>query len=258
MFTFELSATEILDRDYKGSVGQDESIDVYVTSSAFVPTSWHPRTGELAFFDDASDIWILPQEGEPVAFLNSRFNERSARFSPDGRWIAYVSDETGTYQVYLVPFPGPGPKIAVSIEGGLSPIWSQDGRELFFRKGSKLMAASVAYEPTMRIGQPVVLFDGPYNPDFMGHQRYDVSPDGKRFLMVENSGSSSANQFCTITIRKSCLPKDFVQTDACRAERGERVGRESVEVERLKSPTSITCCCPRSGGRRWRLVPTNE
>ena len=139
--------------------------------------SWHPRTDELAFFDDASDIWILPREGEPVAFLNSRFNERSARFSPDGRWIAYVSDETGSYQVYVVPFPGPGPKIAVSIAGGLSPIWSQDGRELFFRKGSKLMAASVTHEPTMRVGQPVELFDGPYNPDFMGHQRYDVSPD---------------------------------------------------------------------------------
>ena len=168
-------------------MGHGESIDVYVMSSAYVPTSWHPRTGELAFFDDASDIWILPREGEPVAFLNTRFNERSARFSPDGRWIAYVSDETGTYQVYVVPFPGPGRKIAVSIEGGLSPIWSQDGRELFFRKGSKLMAASVSYEPTTRIGQPVELFDGPYNPDFMGHQRYDVSPDGERFLMVENS-----------------------------------------------------------------------
>jgi Tol biopolymer transport system component len=89
--------------------------------------------------------------------------------------------------VYVVPYPGPGAKIPVSIEGGLSPIWSPDGRELYFRNGSKLMAASATYEPTIRFGQPVELFDGPYNPDFMGHQRYDVTPDGERFLMVENS-----------------------------------------------------------------------
>ncbi|HSF17403.1 MAG TPA: protein kinase [Vicinamibacteria bacterium] len=152
-----------------------------------VPSSWSPSTGELAFFDSASDVWILPPDGEPAPFLSTRHNERSARFSPDGQWVAYVSDETGAYQVYVVPYPGPGPKTAVSIDGGLSPIWSRDGRELFFRRGSKLMVASVAYDPAIRFGHPVVLFDGPYNPDFMGHQRYDVSPDGKRFLMVENS-----------------------------------------------------------------------
>jgi len=149
-----------------------------------VPTSWNENTGDLAFFDD--DIWVVPTEGEPVPFVNTTAHERSGRFSPDGSLMAYVSDETGQYQVYVVPFPGPGPKVAVSIAGGMSPIWSHDGSEIFFRRGGKLLAASVIRTPELRVGQPVELFDGPYTLDLMGHQRYDVGPDGQ-FLMVENS-----------------------------------------------------------------------
>ena len=98
-----------------------------------------------------------------------------------------MSDETDQYQVYVVPYPGPGPKIAVSIDGGLSPIWSPDGSELLFRNGGKLMSAAVTREPELRFDTPVELFEGPYTLDFMGHQRWDVAPDGERFLMVENS-----------------------------------------------------------------------
>ncbi|MDA2928027.1 protein kinase, partial [Acidobacteria bacterium AH-259-G07] len=152
-----------------------------------VPTSWNPRSGDLAFFDDASDIWVLPRGGKPKLFLKSPSNERTGRFSPDGQWIAYISDETGEYQVYVVPYPGPGPKIPVSINGGLSPIWAPDGGELFFRKGGKVLAAPVTYKPELRIGQPVELFEGSYTLDLMGHQRYDIAPDGQKFLMVENS-----------------------------------------------------------------------
>jgi len=151
-----------------------------------VPSSWNSRTGDLAFFDSASDIWILPPDGSARRFLGAPFNERSGRFSPDGRWLAYVSDETGSYQVYVVPYPGPGPKVAVSIDGGLSPLWSSDGRELFFRRGSKLLASAMTFTPALAATRPVELFDGPYTLDLMGHQRDDVAPDG-RFLLVENS-----------------------------------------------------------------------
>ncbi|HET7292824.1 MAG TPA: protein kinase [Vicinamibacteria bacterium] len=151
-----------------------------------VASSWNSRTGELAFFDGASDIWILSTDGSARRFLAAPFNERSGRFSPDGRWMAYVSDETGSYQVYVAPYPGPGPKIAVSIDGGLSPIWSADGRELFFRRGGKVLAAAMSFTPTLTAARPVELFDGAYTLDLMGHQRCDVAPDG-RFLMVENS-----------------------------------------------------------------------
>ncbi len=151
-----------------------------------VPTSWNPRTGELAFFDDTSDIWILDPEGSIRPFLDSEANERTGRFSPDGKWLAYVSNETQDYEVYVVAYPGPGRKVAVSIDGGLSPIWSLDGTELFFRQGGKLVAARVSYEPELAFGPPVELFEGPYTLDLMGHQRWDVSPDGDRFLMVES------------------------------------------------------------------------
>ena len=86
----------------------------------------------------------------------------------------------------MTPYPGQGPRVPVSIDGGLSPIWSADGKELFFRQGSKVMAASIVLEPEIDVSTPVELFDGPYTVDLSGHQRYDVAPDG-RFLMVENS-----------------------------------------------------------------------
>ena len=120
-------------------------------------------------------------------FLAGPGRKRSGRFSPNGEWLAYVNDDTGGYQVYVTAYPGPGPNVAVSVDGGLSPIWSPDGRELFFRNGGKVMAAGVRYEGGIRFGPPVELFDGPYTLDLMGHQRYDVSPDGQSFLMVENS-----------------------------------------------------------------------
>jgi serine/threonine-protein kinase len=151
-----------------------------------VPTSWNWRTGELAFFDDASDISILSPGGDSRPFIATPASERSGRFSRDGRWLAYVSDETGTYQVYVVPYPGPGPKVAISIDGGLEPTWSADGRELFFRRGGKLLVAALTLAPELIAHRPVELFDGPYTLDLMGHQRQDVAPDG-RFLMVENS-----------------------------------------------------------------------
>ena len=161
--------------------------ELLIEGFRLVPTSWNPESGELAYFDPASDIWTLKPGSEPRAFLSGPANERSGRFSPDGRWLAYVSDETGDYQVYVVPYPGPGPKITVSIDGGLSPIWSADGRELYFRDGGKLMAAAIDFDNELRIGVPDELIDGPYTLDLMGHQRYDVAPDGSGFLMVENS-----------------------------------------------------------------------
>jgi hypothetical protein len=151
-----------------------------------VATSWNSRTGELAYFDEGSDVWILPPGGTARRLLATRFNERSGRFSPDGRWLAYVSDETGRFQVYVVPYPGPGPKLAVSVEGGLEPIWSSDGQELFFRRGGRVLASRLTATPALAATPPVELFDGPYTLDLMGHQRWDVAPDG-RFLMVEDS-----------------------------------------------------------------------
>jgi hypothetical protein len=152
-----------------------------------VPTSWNTATGELAYYDHrVFEIWIRSPDGKTRRFLGGPGRKRSGRFSPDGKWMAFVSDETGDYQVYVTAYPGPGATVAVSTKGGLSPIWSANGRELFFRLGGKVMAATMSSAVPLRFSVPVELFDGPYTLDLMGHQREDVAPDG-RFLMVENS-----------------------------------------------------------------------
>ena len=181
--TFRQGGAVIYEKMADGSPQQNVLLEL----DASVPTSWSPDGENLAIFDGQSDIWILPREGEPQPFLDGPNKERSGRFSPDGGAFAYVSDELGgEFQVYITPFPGPGPRIAVSIEGGLSPLWSKEGDELYFRQGSKVMAASVTLAPEIDVSTPHELFDGPYTLDLSGHQRYDVAPDG-RFLMVENS-----------------------------------------------------------------------
>ncbi len=168
--------------------GSGDAETLVETDEWLVATSWNPVTGDLAYYSHRTfDIRILPPDGEPFVFLDGPGRKRSGRFSPNGEWLAYVNDDTGEYQVYVTAYPGPGPNVAVSVDGGLSPIWSPDGRELFFRQGGKVMAAEVGYEGGIRFRSPVELFDGPYTLDLMGHQRYDVSPDGRSFLMVENS-----------------------------------------------------------------------
>ena len=153
-----------------------------------VPTSWNALTGDLAYYDHrAFEIWIRSPDGKTRRFLGGPGRKRSGRFSPDGKWMAFVSDETGEYQVYVTAYPGPGPTVVVSTKGGLSPIWSADGHELFFRLGSKMLSARMSSTQPPAFTVPVELFDGPYTLDLMGHQREDVAPDGRRFPMVENS-----------------------------------------------------------------------
>ena len=171
--------------DGSGSV---ETLVTTKTDVQLVPTSWNHVTGDLAYYDHRSyEIWIRSSSGETRRFLGAPGRKRSGRFSPDGKLMAYISDETGEYEVYVTPYPGPGPNVPVSSGGGLSPIWSPDGRELFFRRGGKVIAARVSAGSALRVDAPVELFDGPYTLDLKGHQREDIAPDGRSFLMVQNS-----------------------------------------------------------------------
>ncbi|HVF47606.1 MAG TPA: hypothetical protein VNA17_08585 [Pyrinomonadaceae bacterium] len=181
---------------FRGQNGlQSESADgsspleILVPKTGFVvPTSVNERTGELAYYDHrAFEIWIRSTDGQTRRFLGGPGRKRSGRFSRDGNWLAFVSDETGENQVYVTAYPGPGPTVAVSTKGGLSPIWASDGKELFFRLGTKMLSARLSGIQPLKFEPPVELFDGPYTLDLLGHQREDVTTDGKRFLMVENS-----------------------------------------------------------------------
>jgi serine/threonine-protein kinase len=112
------------------------------------PMSWSPDGRTVAFEErkpsGERDIWVVSPGQDPVPFLLTAFDEHTPRFSPDGKWIAYVSDESGRNDVYVQPFPGPGPKWLVSTDGGLDPLWSQTGHELFYRQGDELMVVTVA------------------------------------------------------------------------------------------------------------------
>ena len=106
-------------------------------------------------------------------------------WSPDGRWFAYSSDESGGWEVYVEPYPGPGPKTKISTSGGLKPIWSRDGKELFYRSGGKMMvAATIETEPEFRVIGRKELFEWEYMHCIIC-QTYDVAPDG-RFLMIKD------------------------------------------------------------------------
>jgi Tol biopolymer transport system component len=161
------------------------------------PTSWSPDGSTLAFHErkpsGERDIWVVTAGGDPVPFLLTPFDERSPRFSPDGKWLAYVSDESGRNDVYVQPFPGPGPKWLVSTDGGVDPVWSRDSRELFYRRDDQMMTVSVAAKGEFSAGRPQRLFDMRFDAGDNG-PNYDVSRDGTWFLMPRSDQAPAAGE----------------------------------------------------------------
>ena len=139
------------------------------------------------------DVWVIQlkqnQQYSQRPYIQRDINQREAVWSPCGQWVAYSSDESGRWEVYVEPYPGPGAKILVSTEGGQQPMWSRDGKELFYRSGDKMMAAVVETEPQFRITGYNKLFEGRYFSS-VNLQNYDVAPDG-RFLMIKEQVESA-------------------------------------------------------------------
>jgi hypothetical protein len=136
-----------------------------------------------------TDLWVLPLKGDRTAFafLSTKFNERKGKFSPDGRWIAYQSNQSGREEIYVRPFPGPGGQWQVSSEGGIWPRWRRDGKELYYiAPDAKLMAVPITNQgDTLDPGTPAPLFQtrivgGGSDPGLSAE--YDVAPNG-RFLI---------------------------------------------------------------------------
>jgi WD40-like Beta Propeller Repeat len=134
------------------------------------------------------DLWAVPTVGDrkPMAVVNSPFEERNGKFSPDGRWVAYQSNFSGRFEIYVQPFPGPGRKWQVSTAGGTFPRWRADGKELFFiAPNAKLMSLPVGPSTsTFDAGPPVALFQTHMVTGGVAalETQYAVSRDG-RFLI---------------------------------------------------------------------------
>ena len=114
------------------------------------------------------------------------------RFSPDGHWLAYISNESGRHEVYVQPYPGPGGKLQISAEGGTEPVWNRNGRELFYRSGDRMMAVDIATQSGFVAGKPRMLFEGHYERTPATSPNYDVSSDGQRFLMLKTDAQEVA------------------------------------------------------------------
>jgi Tol biopolymer transport system component/tRNA A-37 threonylcarbamoyl transferase component Bud32 len=143
--------------------------------------------------DDAkvsqADVMYRAMSGDttskPVSATN--FIEAQARVSPDGKWIALATDASGTTQIVVQPFPGPGGQVQVSLNGGTEAVWSRDGKKLYYRDGREFIAASVSGDGGFRVTSRAALFDDPYVFAAAPHPNFDVALDGSRFLMVRNA-----------------------------------------------------------------------
>jgi len=198
--TFQSNEVNLFWQLADGSGGREQ-----LTNSAHIkrPDSWSPDGQLLAFtqIDPSTgrDIWVLRlSDRAPQPFLQTPSNESAPHFSPDGRWLAYVSDESGRYEIYVQPYPGPDGKWQISTEGGTEPLWNRNGRELFYRSGNKMMAVEITTQPSFAVVSRRMLFEGaqytpPAGPYSYPFPNYDVSPDGQRFLMITKESRPHIN-----------------------------------------------------------------
>ena len=136
-----------------------------------------------------SDLWMLAPDGRTTPLVVTPFNEDSASISADGRFVAYVSDESGRREVYAIPASGQGDRVAVSIDGGSGPVWSRDGRELFYRAGDDLISVRVQTTSGLVLGERTKLLDlSEYDSGYL--HEFDVSADGQRFLVIRTDRES--------------------------------------------------------------------
>jgi serine/threonine protein kinase/Tol biopolymer transport system component len=150
---------------------------------------WSPD-GKLLLFnefapDTGADLWVVDVDGKalPRLFLRTPFVEKQAAFSPNGKWVAYVSNESGLNEVYVRAFPDAGAKVQISVGGGEEPAWSRSGDALYYRTGRRMMAVDITTQPEFTPGRVRVLFEGTFHYNIVPSRTYDVAADG-RFVMV--------------------------------------------------------------------------
>jgi Tol biopolymer transport system component len=195
---FSTGSPALLVKNVDGS-GKPERLTDAPTENRTVaefPYSWSPDGRTLVYLGVTGfkiarpewDLWFVSLDGKREArrWFESPYTESAAAFSPDGRWIAYVSDESGRQEVYLRPFPGPGGNTKISSEGGAEPVWTRQGRELLYRQADQFLSAEIRADPDLVAGTPRVLFSGSFARG-RGEDapfEYAVSRDGNEIYAI--------------------------------------------------------------------------
>ena len=149
-------------------------------------------------------MWWTTSDTTPHVYAEGPELESGARFSPDGRWVAYTAELAGSREVFVSPFPGPGGRVQVSRSGTGLPVWGRDGRTLYYPKGTSLLAATLSLSSPVTVTETRVVFEGDYAFDDPLHAAFDVGPDGTmlvvhpvrgaRTIVIRDFGAEIRNQ----------------------------------------------------------------
>jgi serine/threonine protein kinase/Tol biopolymer transport system component len=200
---------------YRKSVSGPGAEDVLLADQVDkTPTSWSPNRRFILYTISSQrsgyDIWVLPLTGDrkPFPFAATTYAEQWGQFSPDGNWVAYMSDESGHSEVYVTPFPGPGGKLPISESGGSYPRWRRNGKELFFQSLDNRLMAATLNVGTVRVDVEGVrpLFEA-HAPEGAPRNFYDVSSDGERFLFTVPDAQTTATPLTLVTNWPALLKK---------------------------------------------------
>jgi Tol biopolymer transport system component len=197
------SVMQLFLRSADGNGGDEPLVEAGVLAA---PTDWS-ADGRFVAYEKRNektgkrDLWLLPMTGDrkPVPYLETPFDKFQGQFSPDGRWMAYVSDESGRWEIYLQPIPATGGKWLVSNAGGTQPRWRRDGKELFYLSSElKIMAVEVNLAKTPELSAPRALFPVRIVQNGIGTDEFVVSPDGQRFLATAATTSTVAQPLTVV------------------------------------------------------------
>jgi serine/threonine-protein kinase len=194
--------------------GSGDATRLTTSPNVQVPGSWHPGGRVLAFQENraqtGSDLLLLPVEGDeasgwkpgtPTVFLSGPFTEQQPRFSPDGRWLAYESNESGTVEIYVRPFPGPGGKWPISTGGGTNAVWSRARRELLYvaPDGRIMVVLFAAAGDALQAAKPRVWSETPIQiRPLLGASSFDLHPDGERVVMAPATAATAGPTHVTL------------------------------------------------------------